>query len=835
MTDIPDTSDNSDSIDERIDISIQNPEYRNQIFPGFESELLEMICDNVDVGIMIIDEESRYRFINKTVYRHIGLGYDELRVGDTLQECKDLMLNKGFVTPELLKRNKEAAKKQRMATGEFVPETPVLIKLCNGKTHRYTHKRLPGGYKMVVNEDVADIIETEELLHGALKLGNAGYWTYDFQSKSYNLSNSLKRYFNEETQAKIHKHGFFSITHKEDRETVREALKKLTKTQNKFDYTCRTLSSDGNYRWSWTAGELIRDSQGEPLRLRAFVKDTTKDRLIADELRRAKDQAIAASTAKSEFLANMSHEIRTPMNGILGMAELLAKSNKDPKQNEYIDVINNSASALLTIINDILDFSKIEAGAFTIDPLPFNLKNSIDDIASLFTSECQEKGIELIINYPVTSQTSFIGDDVRIKQIMTNLIGNAIKFTSEGYVSVDVDIQNSRNDVSIVSIAVTDTGIGIEAGKLAHVFQKFTQADGSTTRRYGGTGLGLSITKAIVEMMDGRINVESELGQGSKFWFKIPMPIDIEAPLQSYDIAALQTQRALIVDDILANRQVLTGQLKSWGITTQSTVDGVEALTLLKTEADAGRPFDFILMDYLMPGMNGQELASIMSGNAELRDIPIIMLSSCDIPTSKQKMANSGVNAYLVKPVREKRLYETIVDVLSHIKPSHADMKTQAQEQVQKLEIEALETKAKATQEKIDILVAEDFDLNRSVISLMLADTNFVPHFAENGKMACDMYKAEPTKYAAILMDVSMPIMDGHEAAQHIVAFEGNQTLAHTPIIALTGHALKNDREECIEAGMDDFLTKPVKQSHLLEKLNHWCGTTSVAPIALTA
>jgi len=506
----------------------------------------------------------------------------------------------------------------------------------------------------------------------------------------------------------------------------------------------------------------------------------------------------------------MSHEIRTPMNGILGMAELLDASDISDRQKDYVSVINNSASALLTIINDILDFSKIEAGAFEIDPVPFDLKASIDDVAALLRSNAHEKGLELIINYPSNIPKAFIGDAGRIRQVITNLVGNAVKFTESGHIRIDVNVKSARG-MGVCTVEVTDTGIGISPEKMNRIFDKFTQADGSTTRVYGGTGLGLTISKAIIEMMSGRMRVRSKLGEGSTFGFRVALPLDADAKDERFNSSLVENKRALIVDDIDINRTLFTQQLSEWGVTSDTAVDGVDALTKIRNAQDAGQPYDLLLLDFLMPGMNGQEFAQILSQTTSLDTPQIIMLSSCDQPISTKDLSHIGIDSYLIKPVRERRLFETIVRVLSN-----------PVERERPIEVETKPTQRAPI--KQDILVAEDFTLNQDVVKLMLADTPFNPVFAENGQVALDMFRAEPDRFPVIVMDVSMPVMDGHASTRAIRKHEKETGRTPVPIIALTGHALKNDRQDCFNAGMDDYLTKPVKQVQLIEKLETYTG-----------
>ncbi len=803
---------NSTETHGKIDLEINSDPYRSQIAENHDYEFLRMLCDALDVTVSILDEDMNYQFISKSVYNQLAIDETELKVGDPLSHIHDLMLANGMMTPEILEQNKLSEAEQIDRAHAHKDTAPLLVKLGDGSTHRHIRKAMPNGFTVSMSDNVSELIEKDRILDKALALGNSGYWTYDFITKKYYLSGSLRRYFSKEDQKKITKQGILSIIHPEDRDLFRQALKSISTTNDKFETTGRTSSLKGNERWSHTVGEIIRGPNGKPTKIRAFVKDVTRDRRQAQELERAKDEAIAASHAKSEFLANMSHEIRTPMNGILGMAELLANSDITDRQRDFVDVINNSASALLTIINDILDFSKIEAGAFEIDPMPFDLKSSITDVTSLLATKAQEKNLELIINYPTDLGRYFIGDAGRLRQVITNLLGNAIKFTESGHIIIDVEISPPRSGMSVVSISVADTGIGIEPEKISKVFQKFTQADGSTTRVYGGTGLGLSISKAIIEMMDGRISAESELGKGSTFAFRIPLPIDSNAKVRDFDTATLAGKRALIVDDIAINRTLLSEQLQSWDIHSDAVKDGVEALTKLKNEQGRGNPYDFILLDYLMPGMNGQELAAMITANADLSGTPIIMLSSCDQPISSQELTTIGIDSYLVKPVREKRLFETIVKTLTF----DAQQEKPAQAEIAK--------PAAPISEKTEILVAEDFPLNQDVIRLMLGETPYAPVFVNNGLEAVEMFKTASGRFPVILMDVSMPVMDGHEATRAITTFERSQGLTHTPIIALTGHAMKNDRDECFDAGMDDYLTKPVRQAQLLEKLELWTG-----------
>ena len=639
-----------------------------------DAEYLKILANNLESGVSILDEEMNYLFLSDSLYKSIGATPNDLKPGDPLSRCHEIMVANGLFTQEALDSQKISpdAQIQRNAEGENTGTS--LVTLGDGTTNRFIRKHLACGKTISIADDVSELVEKDKLLDMALALGHAGYWSLDVATKTYTLSNSLYGFFGPDIVHKIKKSGITSVIHPEDRARFKSALANARKTDNKFEVTIRTKSFEGEERFATTSGEIIRDGNGKATRIQAFVTDVTHARRQAAELEQAKDKAIAASQAKSEFLANMSHEIRTPMNGILGMAELLSNSNIDDRQREFVSVINNSASALLNIINDILDFSKIEAGAFDLDPVPFNLKSSINDVTSLLRKTAQEKGLELIINYPTDLPNSFVGDVGRIRQVITNLVGNAVKFTETGHITIDVDIQPSR-DMVVCTLDVKDTGIGISPEKMNRIFEKFTQADGSTTRVYGGTGLGLTISKHIIEMMGGRMHVQSKLGEGSSFGFRVVLPLDPNAKAERFDSEVIAGARALIIDDIATNRTLFSEQMRGWNIRSDTAIDGVEALTKIKAAQLAGQPYDFLLLDYLMPGMNGQEFAQLLSSAPTVDVPPIIMLSSCDQPVTMTELAKIGVSNYLVKPVRERRLFDTIVRTLSNPTPRPAKPK----------------------------------------------------------------------------------------------------------------------------------------------------------------
>ncbi|MER9655930.1 PAS domain-containing protein [Mesorhizobium sp. M0152] len=596
---------------------------------------------------------------------------------------------------------------------------------------------------------------------------------------------------------------------------------------------------DGTVRHQFARKGAMIASDGS-LYLIGSTTDITELKQREAELGEARQRAVLADRAKSEFLANMSHEIRTPMNGVLGMAELLAKSNLDPKQKTFTDIIVKSGNALLTIINDILDFSKIDAGQLVLDPAPFNLAEAIEDVATLVSTRAKEKDLELIVRIEPGLESLFIGDVGRIRQIVTNLLGNAVKFTEEGHVLVDVTGERVPAGTSL-TISVTDTGIGIPEGKLKQVFEKFSQVDTSSTRRHEGTGLGLAITSRLVELMGGDIGVESAEGKGSTFWFTVTLPRAGQLNGQRITPVDVTGARVLIVDDNAVNRAILTEQMTSWTFDSCAAESGAEGLKVLIAAAAYGVPVDCVVLDYQMPGMSGAEMARVVRNTAGLADTPIIMLTSVDQSLANTSYRDLGIDAQLIKPARSSVLLETLVATVqrhrhttaNHAQPPAADGRgvgtpepaaPAPSEQRAMLQPPAVRPRLPATgggEHRLDILVAEDNEVNQMVFTQILGETGYGFEIVGNGRKALDAFgRLNP---CMILMDVSMPEMNGLEATAAIRRLE-QETGTHVPIVGVTAHALKGDRERCLEAGMDDYLPKPISPRALLEKVERWVG-----------
>lgn len=539
------------------------------------------------------------------------------------------------------------------------------------------------------------------------------------------------------------------------------------------------------------------------------------------KLKTAIEGAKSADRAKSEFLANMSHEIRTPMNGVLGMAELMAHTELDARQKTYNDVIVKSGYALLTIINDILDFSKIDAGHTELDPAPFDLREAVEDVATLVSSRVVEKELELIVRVDPELPDWIFGDVGRIRQILTNLAGNAVKFTETGHVLIDVSKAGSD-----IVFKVTDTGIGIPEDKVAGVFEKFNQVDSSSTRRHEGTGLGLAIASKLVELMGGSIGATSKLGAGSTFHFQFPL-VPHEGVAEPVRIAAdVQGSRILIVDDNGINRDILTEMARKWGFDACAVENGQMALGLLEHAAAIGAPVDLVILDYQMPDMNGADVLCAIRERTAIAAMPVVLLTSVDHRIAVRELKSAGADAILTKPTRSSLLLATITDELRKTRPAGVARAAEPSPKPAPRLVSVPPTIAPAPQARnaaaggLDILVAEDNEVNQLVFSQILAGLDYSFAIVGDGRQAVETWRRR--RPALILMDVSMPDMNGLEATQHIREAEAAESLPRTPIMGVTAHALKGDRERCIASGMDDYLTKPVSPDRLQAKLHEW-------------
>jgi signal transduction histidine kinase/CheY-like chemotaxis protein len=539
---------------------------------------------------------------------------------------------------------------------------------------------------------------------------------------------------------------------------------------------------------------------------------------LIEELESARVAAEKASEAKSMFLANMSHEIRTPMNGVLGMAELLAATELDNRQQVFADTIHKSGAALLTIINDILDFSKIEAGKLELETASFDLRASVEDVAALVAARAQEKQIELIVRCQPDLPVNLLGDGGRLRQVITNLVGNAVKFTESGYVLINVSGDYTEEQAAI-RIEVTDTGIGIDAVVAGQIFNPFQQADSSTTRKFGGTGLGLSISKRLIEAMGGKIGVTSKVDEGSTFWVELALPVHDDEEIVWQAAFNPEGQRVLVVDDIDVNRQIVTEQLAAWGFLSDAASSGEEALIMMRTAAVKEEPYAIAILDFFMPEMDGEELVQRIKSDAAISDVALIVLTSVDHKGDSRRFRELGVDGYLVKPARAAMIFETIAGILQQ---GDADISFE-EDGDDNTEFSNIATDTDGV-DKIRILLAEDNEVNQLVVKHMIDASLYDLVIADNGLEALRLYEADPEGFDLILMDVSMPEMDGHEATRAIRELENGAQRAATPIVCLTAHVMAADVERSREAGMDDYLSKPISKEKLDQVIERWTG-----------
>jgi PAS domain S-box-containing protein len=678
---------------------------------------------------------------------------------------------------------------------EFDEETPVRV----------------AGAIIDITEEKAmleKLRESAERIRLAEQAAQFGIWEADTATDTMTISEGMKALLRLPTNAplKMTLGHWNSFIHPEHVAAVNEALAKSIASQTDFEAEFRVVLPDGSQRWH-RAQARTDFVNGQPIRCTGATIDITgqKEALLALEQARAK--AESAAQAKSEFLANMSHEIRTPMNGVIGMTGLLLETDLTAEQRDYAETVRRSGESLLTVINDILDFSKIEAGKMELEFLSFDFPTILEDVVDMLAPQADSKGLELFVDYPRNLPRQFRGDADRLRQVITNLVGNAVKFTHRGHVLVAAEILHQKIEAATIKISVIDTGIGIAPDKVATLFEKFTQADTSTTRQYGGTGLGLAISKQLVELMHGSVQVESRPGQGSTFSFCVPLPLEAAPASTTRPVAHLRGLRVLIVDDNEVNRRLVNQQISDWGLRSQVFENAEEALRALRSAHEKNDPFQIVIADYQMPFMDGGMLAAAIKKDPNLKTTVFIMLSSMGQSKEIKDLVGQSVDAYLVKPVRHSKLLDTLASAWSTARndSSVADSVWNLRESVA----------GRFAGHGARALVAEDNAVNQKVAIRILEKLGIRADVAGNGHEAVELFRTIP--YDIVFMDCQMPVMNGYEAARIIRQLELRGY--RVPIVALTAEAVQDCREKCSQAGMDDFLPKPVKLEDLIGAL----------------
>ncbi|WP_425097829.1 response regulator [Tropicibacter sp. S64] len=747
-------------------------------------------------GFAMFNAENKLEIANPA-YMSVFDGMECVDKGTTYAEILQILAEEGIV--DLQGEGSEDWQSRMYARWGSNPIPPETVRLWNGRFIKIQDRRTPDGGVVSLCVDLTELMR----MWSAIEELPDGFVLYDDEDRLMMCNDPYRAIYSASAPAIVPGASFedilrYGLERGQYAEAVgreEEWLDERLRQHRRADRELEQQLDDG--RWLRVYERQTRG--GGRVGLRVDITEIKKDQ---QRLKEATIRAEAANRAKSAFLANMSHEIRTPMNGVVGMADLMAETDLTEEQRLYLDTIRSSGEALLVIINDILDYSKIEAEKLELHPEPFDLERAIHEVVMLLQPTARDKYIQILVDFDMFLPTRFIGDPGRLRQILMNLLGNAVKFTVEGHVLVRVVGMPEEEGPSAIHITVEDTGIGIPADKVDHVFGEFNQVEDERNRKFEGTGLGLAITKRLVELMGGEVWVESELGKGSCFGMRILLPV---AEPASYERKALPAhlKRVVVVDDHSAGRMILSKQLDILGLKTEFCKTGAEAIDRLTD------PPDLLIAEEDLPDMMGHELAEQIRTLGH--HIPVILLA--DNPGQISTPSKDTVHTVLQKPSTRRQLFAALETVVSAAPREAASKKEEASAPIP--------DRTRDNALPIDVLVAEDNKTNQLVFRKMAASFNVALRFANNGVEAVDAFKAQRPEM--IFMDISMPVMDGKQATREIREIEGDGP--RVPIIAVTAHAMAGDRESILEAGLDDYLTKPLRKAELGEKIKMYQRT----------
>ncbi|MBO9464043.1 PAS-domain containing protein [Tropicibacter sp. R15_0] len=745
---------------------------------------------SIQDGFAMFDPDGRIELANQA-YLSLFDGIEDVGNGASYIKVLEVLSEEGLV--DLQGETPVAWRDMMLARWESDPIPPQTIRLWNGRFIKLLDKRLDDGGVVSLAIDITELAR----MWSAVEELPDGFVMYDPEDRLVMCNQPYREIYSASAPAIVPGNRFEDILrYGLERGQYTDALGREEEWIEERMHHHRTDRSQLEQKLEdgrWIRVYESQTSDGGRVGLRIDITQIKEDQ---QRLKEAMNRAEAANRAKSSFLANMSHEIRTPMNGVVGMADLMMDTDLDEEQSLYVETIRSSGEALLVIINDILDYSKIEAEKLTLHPEPFDLERAIHEVVMLLQPTARDKDIALLVDYDMFLSTRFVGDVGRFRQIMTNLLGNAVKFTVEGHVLVRVVGVGYEDGETAIHITIEDTGIGIPPDKVDHVFGEFNQVEDERNRKFEGTGLGLAITRRLVELMKGEVWVESELGKGSCFGMRVVLPaeepIDVETPkIPDY------LKRVLVVDDHSANRTILSKQLEILGLKTQYCKTGSEVIDMMVD------PPDLMILEQDLPDMEAVELVTHLRGAGH--KIPVFVLS--DNPGQVPVDESRGILAVLQKPVPRRLLFSSLEAV------------SPAEKAVKAPKSEVVETKSAPPEgAPLDVIVAEDNKTNQLVFKKMASGFNVTLRFANNGIEAVEEFQKQ--RPDLIFMDISMPQMDGKQATREIRKLEGDGP--NVPIVAVTAHAMAGDKESILEAGLDDYLTKPLRKAHLGDKIEFY-------------